>query len=71
MLRRFEWGWEWRFEERCSAIGIEDSGAGVCSIRLAGLPTIGVGGGNIVASGTRALCSAYCENLVDVLDVMG
>jgi len=59
------------FEARCSVVGIEDSGAGVCAIRLAGLPAIGVGGGNITASGTQALCSAYCENLLDVLDELG
>jgi beta-phosphoglucomutase-like phosphatase (HAD superfamily) len=58
------------FEERDTVVGIEDSGAGVCAIRLAGLSTIGVAGGNIVGSGTRALCDAYCESLAAVLEVI-
>ncbi|HUW08936.1 MAG TPA: HAD family hydrolase, partial [Anaerolineae bacterium] len=58
-------------EERNRVLGIEDSGAGVCSIRLAGLPTVGIGGGNILESGTRALCHAYCYGLADVLDLIG
>ena len=55
------------FKDRNSVVGIEDSGAGVCSIRLAGFPTIGFGGGNIVESGTRDLCIAYCETFPDIL----
>jgi beta-phosphoglucomutase len=59
------------FEARNAVVGIEDSGAGVCAIRLAGFPTIGMAGGNIVESGTRALCDAYCETFEDVLSVVG
>jgi beta-phosphoglucomutase-like phosphatase (HAD superfamily) len=59
------------FEERDSVVGIEDSGAGVCAIRLAGLAPIGIAGGNIEQSGTRGLCHAYGERLADVLDVIG
>jgi beta-phosphoglucomutase len=59
------------FEARNSVVGIEDSGAGVCAIRLAGFPTIGMAGGNIIESGTRALCDFYCETLEDVLGVIG
>lgn len=55
------------FEQRHAVVGIEDSGAGVCSIRLAGFSTIGFGGGNIHESGTRALCDAYCEDFEEVL----
>lgn len=55
------------FKDRNAVVGLEDSGAGVCSIRLAGYPTIGVAGGNIIQSGTRELCTAYCESLTDVL----
>jgi len=55
------------FEQRNSVIGIEDSGAGVCSIRLAGFPTIGFGGGNIITSGTKALCINYCETFAEIL----
>jgi beta-phosphoglucomutase len=58
------------FAERNAVVGIEDSGAGVCAIRLAGYPAIGVGGGNIVASGTQALCCYYCEDLAEVLAVI-
>jgi beta-phosphoglucomutase len=54
------------FEARNSVVGIEDSGAGVCAIRLAGFPTIGMAGGNIVESGTRALCDAYVETFEEV-----
>ena len=55
------------FSDRNSVIGIEDSGAGVCSIRLSGYPTVGIGGGNIVESGTKALCDHYCENFDEIL----
>ena len=58
------------FEERNWVTGIEDSGAGVCSIRLAGFPTIGLAGGNIVESGTKELCTYYCETFEEVLDIV-
>jgi beta-phosphoglucomutase-like phosphatase (HAD superfamily) len=59
------------FESRNQVIGIEDSGAGVCAIRLAGFPTIGFAGGNINDSGTRALCDYYCETFEEVLAIIG
>ncbi len=55
------------FADRSHVIGIEDSGAGVASIRLAGFATVGFAGGNIDESGTRALCDAYAETFDDVL----
>jgi len=58
------------FEGRNRVVGIEDSGAGVCSIRLAGFPTIGFAGGNIVESGTKELCNYYCDTLQDVLKII-
>jgi len=58
------------FEARSRVVGIEDSGAGVCAIRLAGFAPIGLSGGNIVESGTRALCSHYCESLAEALEVI-
>ncbi len=58
------------FEARNSVLGIEDSGAGVCAIRLAGFPTIGVAGGNIIESGTRALCQYHCATFEQVLDIV-
>jgi beta-phosphoglucomutase len=58
------------FEDRNSVVGIEDSGAGVCSIRLAGYPTIGIGGGNIIESGTQELCCNYCENFDEIANII-
>lgn len=55
------------FEERSSVVGIEDSGAGVCSIRLAGYTTIGIGGGNIEQSGTKGLCNYYASDFDSIL----
>ncbi|MGE5582466.1 MAG: HAD family hydrolase [Bacillota bacterium] len=58
------------FGERNSVVGIEDSGAGVCSIRLAGFPTIGIGGGNIESSGTKGLCAYYGETFEEILNFL-
>ncbi|MCX7017071.1 MAG: HAD family hydrolase [Candidatus Sumerlaeota bacterium] len=58
------------FEERESVVGIEDSAAGVYSIRLAGFPTIGFAGGNIEDSGARELCDFYCRDFLSVLDII-
>ena len=55
------------FEERHHVIGIEDSGAGICAIRLAGFSAIGFAGGNLVSSGTRALCLDYCVHFEQAL----
>jgi beta-phosphoglucomutase len=59
------------FEQRNTVIGIEDSGAGICSVRLAGYPAIGYDGGNIEASGTRPLCTYFCRSFEDILDIIG
>jgi beta-phosphoglucomutase len=56
------------FEDRNHVVGIEDSGAGVVSIKLAGFPTIGIGGGNIEQSGTKPLCDFYCETFDEILE---
>jgi len=58
------------FKDRHSVVGIEDSGAGVCAIRLAGFPTIGFAGGNIIESGTRELCDHYCETFEEILKII-
>jgi beta-phosphoglucomutase-like phosphatase (HAD superfamily) len=58
------------FERRSRAVGIEDSGAGVCAVRLAGLTTVGLAGGNIAESGTRPVCQHFCETLIDVLPLI-
>jgi beta-phosphoglucomutase-like phosphatase (HAD superfamily) len=57
-------------ERRHHVIGLEDSGAGVCSIRLAGFAAIGMTGGNIIESGTKALCSHYINRLGDTLEYL-
>jgi len=58
------------FEEREHIIGIEDSGAGIVSIRLAGFNAIGISGGNIEQSGTKGLCNYYCNNFDEILKVI-
>ncbi|MCB2154362.1 HAD family phosphatase [bacterium] len=55
------------FEDRARVIGIEDSGAGVCSILLAGFAPIGIADGNINESGTRELCRDFCEDFEEIL----
>lgn len=55
------------FMHRHQVVGIEDSGAGVVSIRLAGFAAIGIADGNIIESKTEALCSHYCKNFEDIL----
>lgn len=54
------------FNERGSVVGIEDSGAGVCSVRLAGFTTIGLAGGNIESSGTIDFCQHYKKSLSEI-----
>ena len=55
------------FGDRHHVVGIEDSGAGVCAVRLAGFATIGMAGGNIPESGTRSLCERYCHSFEEIL----
>ncbi|NLF39434.1 HAD hydrolase-like protein [bacterium] len=57
-------------EQRHHVVGIEDSGAGVCSVRLAGYTAIGMAGGNIIESGTRALCTHYCSSFPEILSII-
>lgn len=56
------------FADRHSVIGIEDSGAGICSLRLAGFAALGISGGNIDESGTRDLCNAYFDSFSEILE---
>lgn len=58
------------FEARNSVLGIEDSSAGICAIRLAGFPAVGIAGGNIVESGAQALCNFYCRSFEEVLQII-
>lgn len=57
-------------ENRDRVIGLEDSAAGVLSIRLAGFAALGIAGGNIEQSGMKALLSGYYKNLSDALPVI-
>jgi beta-phosphoglucomutase-like phosphatase (HAD superfamily) len=58
------------FHQRHRVVGLEDSGAGVCSVRLAGVTPVGIGGGNIDESGTRFLCAGVVPSLSDVLPLV-
>lgn len=58
------------FKDRNHVVGIEDSGAGVCSVRLAGYTTIGIAGGNIEESGTKPVCSYYEQNFSDIMKII-
>jgi len=51
-------------------LGIEDSGAGVCAVRLAGFPVIGFASGNILSSGALGLCDYYCQRFEEILDII-
>ena len=57
-------------EKRSRVIGIEDSSAGVVSLRLAGFAAIGLAGGNIKTSGAEPLLFAKCHTLADALDII-
>jgi len=57
-------------DRRHRVIGMEDSGAGVVSIRLAGFAALGVAGGNLTKSGARPLLHAECATLADALPII-
>lgn len=58
------------FERRHKVIGIEDSSAGVVSIKLAGFSCIGISGGNIEKSGVSELCDYKIDKLEEILKVI-
>lgn len=58
------------FTERNSVVGIEDSSAGVCSVRLAGFTTIGIAGGNIIESGAKSVCQHFCHDFEEILKII-
>ncbi len=58
------------FERRHKVIGIEDSSAGVISIKLAGFACAGILGGNIDAAGMGDMCDYRIENLADMLGII-
>ncbi|MEG0048143.1 MAG: HAD family phosphatase [Clostridia bacterium] len=57
-------------QSRHRVIGIEDSSAGVLSIKLAGFSCAGIAGGNILASGVEALCDYQISDLLELLDIV-
>ena len=58
------------FERRRKVIGVEDSSAGVVSIKLAGFSCIGVSGGNIDKAGIGELCDYRADGLMEILDII-
>lgn len=53
-------------DERSHVLGIEDSGAGICSLCTAGIPAIGLKHGNIIQSGLESLCMDLCDDLQEI-----
>ena len=58
------------FSNRHHIVGIEDSGAGIASIRLAGFAAIGIKDGNIIESGTLGLCNHFCDSFEKILKIL-
>lgn len=56
--------------DRHHVVGVEDSGAGVVSIRLAGFSVLGFDGGNIKESKTLSLCSHYSKTLDEIYKII-
>lgn len=55
--------------DRPYVLGLEDSGAGIVSLRLCNFASVGVAGGNIEKSGTKSLCTHFVQGLQDVLEL--
>jgi beta-phosphoglucomutase-like phosphatase (HAD superfamily) len=58
------------FSERHHIVGIEDSSAGIASIRLAGFAAIGITDGNIIEGGTLGLCNHFCDSFEEILKIL-
>jgi beta-phosphoglucomutase len=58
------------FNERHHIVGIEDSSAGIASIRLAGFAAIGIKDGNIIEGGTLGLCNHFCDSFEEILKIL-
>lgn len=56
------------YDQRHHIVGIEDSSAGILSLRLAGFNAIGLSDGNIEAAGYVGLCSLYTDSLTAIYD---
>lgn len=58
------------FERRHKVLGVEDSSAGVVSIKLAGFSCCGISGGNIERAGIGELCDYKANDLMEILRVI-
>lgn len=58
------------FERRHKVLGVEDSSAGVVSIKLAGFSCVGISGGNIDKAGIADLCDYHVNTLSEILDII-
>lgn len=58
------------FERRHKVIGIEDSSAGVVSIKLAGFSCVGISGGNIEHAGMGDMCDYKIDGLLEMLNII-
>lgn len=58
------------FERRSRVLGIEDSSAGVVSVKLAGFSCAGISGGNIDKAGVDELCDYHVNSLSEILDII-
>ncbi len=58
------------FERRHKVLGVEDSAAGVISIKLAGFSCAGICGGNIEQAGVDELCDYRINNLMELLEII-
>ena len=58
------------FERRGHVVGIEDSSAGIVSLRLAGASAIGMRDGNITEAGVELLCETMEDHLTDILPIL-
>ena len=58
------------FDRRHKVIGVEDSSAGVVSIKLAGFSCIGLSGGNIDQAGVAELCDYRADGLMEILEMI-
>ena len=58
------------FERRHKVIGLEDSSAGVISIKLAGFSCVGISGGNIKQAGMESLCDYKIDGLMEMLKII-
>lgn len=58
------------YERRHKVIGIEDSSAGVVSIKLAGFSCAGISGGNIDKAGVGDMCDWKVSDLLELLNII-